>query len=302
METDLKQCPECAEEVKAAALKCRYCDFRFDTTHPVTPAAARRRYPRWTWVATAAFLAVAIGGGVYLGSASSPARASAEAYAKCKTQLTPTITAIRDLNSHLDVGITAAEYAKAVGDTKAVFDRLADEPIAPRCEKVVASLDRAMTWYGNTASEWNACIESDSCTPEPQPSWEAAAGHVGAALRLLDELGPHQSGPSRAQLPSEQDAEAKAEARNLVSQVESCAADYAGDYTNCDSSRLSNTGLAIGPGEGQVETVQTSPTGYTVAATSHSGNTFTITKQPSGVTTRTCTSGAQAGCGAGQAW
>jgi hypothetical protein len=51
-----------------------------------------------------------------------------------------------------------------------------------------------------------------------------------------------------------------------------------------------------------VETVQTSPTGYTVAATSHSGNTFTITKHPSGVTKRTCTSGAQAGCGGGQTW
>src|SRR4051794_12120997 len=44
-----------------------------------------------------------------------------------------------------------------------------------------------------------------------------------------------------------QDAEAKSDARNMVSQVESCAADNSGTYENCEDVR--NTGLPSDRGQ-----------------------------------------------------
>src|SRR6478609_5903420 len=47
-----------------------------------------------------------------------------------------------------------------------------------------------------------------------------------AAIALPAFLGQQKKG---------QDSEAKSNARNLVSQIETCSTDYAGDYTNCSS-------------------------------------------------------------------
>src|SRR4051794_33025543 len=51
-----------------------------------------------------------------------------------------------------------------------------------------------------------------------------------------------------------QDADAKSNARNMVAEVESCAAYHAGEYTDCaTAASLSNTAPTIGSGPGQVE-------------------------------------------------
>jgi hypothetical protein len=97
-----------------------------------------------------------------------------------------------------------------------------------------------------------------------------------------------------------QDAEAKSNTRNMVSQVESCSVDYAGSYTHCANPR--NTGLPIGAGPGQVE-VQAASAGYTVTGHSRSGNTFVIVKDSStGVTKRTCEVHADPGGCLGGTW
>src|SRR3954447_10521841 len=84
-----------------------------------------------------------------------------------------------------------------------------------------------------------------------------------AAIALPAFLGQQQKG---------QDADAKSQARNLVSQIETCATDNAGVYTSCGSATLPATGLDVGNGQGQVETTP-APTaaGYTVVAHSKSG-------------------------------
>jgi len=81
------------------------------------------------------------------------------------------------------------------------------------------------------------------------------------------------------------DSEAKANARNMVSQVESCAVDYSGSYTRC--AELRNTSLPVGAGPGQVE-VKTAEATYTVTAHSQTGNTFQLIKDASGTLRRTC--------------
>jgi len=89
-----------------------------------------------------------------------------------------------------------------------------------------------------------------------------------------------------------QDSSAKSDARNAVSQMESCYTD-ANTYNNCPGTQ---TGLDIGTNPGQVAiTITDSGAGYKVVATSKSNNTFTITKAANGTTTRSC-SGSGGGC------
>jgi type IV pilus assembly protein PilA len=111
-----------------------------------------------------------------------------------------------------------------------------------------------------------------------------------AAIALPAFLGQQKKG---------QDAEAKSLARNAVSQVESCATDNAGVYSNCTTAaQLGNTGLSIGTGQGQVSITATGGgTGYTVTATSKSTNTFSIAKDPTtGVSLRDCATHGNGGC------
>ena len=89
-----------------------------------------------------------------------------------------------------------------------------------------------------------------------------------------------------------QDSSAKSDARNMVSQVESCFATSQG-YGQCTTQAQLEadgpTGLSIGTGAGQVEVVSgTGTTGYVVTAHSRTARSFTITKNGTGIT-RSCT-------------
>src|SRR2546421_6821766 len=90
-----------------------------------------------------------------------------------------------------------------------------------------------------------------------------------AAIALPAFLGQRSKG---------QDSSAKSDARNLVSQVESCYTD-AQDYTSCAStSQLTSTGLPIvnsgALASGKVAVVEAVSNAYTIAAQSKSGNFF----------------------------
>jgi type IV pilus assembly protein PilA len=90
-----------------------------------------------------------------------------------------------------------------------------------------------------------------------------------AAIALPSFLGQQKKG---------QDADAKSNARNMVSQVETCYAETE-DYQDCNSdAELGTTGLPWGSGQGQVNVASTDADSYVVTATSKSGKTFTITK------------------------
>jgi type IV pilus assembly protein PilA len=104
-----------------------------------------------------------------------------------------------------------------------------------------------------------------------------------AAIALPTFLGQQKKG---------QDASAKSDARNLVSQVESCFADSQ-DYTGCKNP--SGTGLSVDAGDalpatkGKVSVAGSSASGYTIVAYSKSGNYFAIKRDgTSGVISHTC--------------
>jgi type IV pilus assembly protein PilA len=113
-----------------------------------------------------------------------------------------------------------------------------------------------------------------------------------AAIALPTFLGQQKKG---------QDASAKADARNAVSQVEACYADSS-DWTVCGASAadlsVANTGMTFQATDptaaGQIGLVTTSA-GYTIKAKSKSGTMFTITKGASGVT-RSCDSPGNGSC------
>ena len=115
-----------------------------------------------------------------------------------------------------------------------------------------------------------------------------------AAIALPAFLGQQEKG---------QDADAKSQARNLVSQVESC---YATEqtYANCmTAGDLGNTGLDIGTGDGQVQVVSADSDQYLITAKSKaSGQSFTIEKKDTGVSERTCDLDGEGGCPSTGVW
>jgi type IV pilus assembly protein PilA len=92
-----------------------------------------------------------------------------------------------------------------------------------------------------------------------------------------------------------QDSAAKSDARNAVSQMESCFTDSQ-TYAGCDTTiekgpTITATGGSVTPN---------AAIGFTVVAKSASGNSFTITKSATGYA-RTCTQTGQGGC-TGTTW
>ena len=109
-----------------------------------------------------------------------------------------------------------------------------------------------------------------------------------AAIALPSFLGQQKKG---------QDASAKSNARNAVSQVESCYADTQ-DYTACTD--LSGSGIPTAGNEA-TSVAAGSTTTYTVTANSKSGNVFKIVKAANGTSTRTCTTAGTGSCKAADA-
>ena len=99
-----------------------------------------------------------------------------------------------------------------------------------------------------------------------------------------------------------QDADAKSNARNAVSQIESCYANEQ-DYTKCDTNGANELGTNTGIDFTKV-TITAAADNYAVEATSTSTNKFKITKAADGTTTRSCvvTASDRGGCQSGDKW
>jgi type IV pilus assembly protein PilA len=100
-----------------------------------------------------------------------------------------------------------------------------------------------------------------------------------------------------------EDAEAKSNARNLVSLVDACNTGKE-DYRQCsDLAGLGHIGIPYGSSPGEASVSASTRDSYTVTAVSKattggSNNTFSITRDTSGVVTRSCT-GSGGGCRSG---
>ena len=102
-----------------------------------------------------------------------------------------------------------------------------------------------------------------------------------------------------------QDASAKSNARNMLSQMETCFTDRQ-TYAQCTTNAtIINTNLPIDnnfpPAAGNVA-AQGTVDSYTIVAQSVSGNFFTITKDTNGTITRDCSTAASGSCSATGTW
>jgi type IV pilus assembly protein PilA len=124
-----------------------------------------------------------------------------------------------------------------------------------------------------------------------------------AAIALPAFLGQRSKG---------QDSNAKSDARNLVSEVESCFTEKE-SYASCTSSgatSLGVTGLPLTTGapaasSGSVSVTASNGDGFTIVAASKSGNDFSINHDTAGAVSRTCSTGgtAKGGCNStGNTW
>ena len=98
-----------------------------------------------------------------------------------------------------------------------------------------------------------------------------------------------------------QDADAKSQARNLVSHVEGF---YATEqtYTGAAGSKdVTGSGIPVGAGKGKATVSSTADT-YTIVAHSNSDGKFTISKDATGVVTRTCDKKGDGACPASGDW
>jgi type IV pilus assembly protein PilA len=99
-----------------------------------------------------------------------------------------------------------------------------------------------------------------------------------------------------------QDADAKTNARNLLTQVEACRTDRR-DPQECDTAtELQERGLLLGTGPGEVEVTDATTETYVIRAHSRSGNEFRISLGADGQATRSCDTAGRYGCRAGSAW
>jgi type IV pilus assembly protein PilA len=109
-----------------------------------------------------------------------------------------------------------------------------------------------------------------------------------AAIALPIFLGQQKKG---------QDASAKSDARNAVSQMESCFQDKGETYVGCD---LTGSGLKTGTGAGQVEVSGQAADAYLVTAHAKSGSDWKIARvAATGQLDYTCTATSN-GCTSGK--
>jgi type IV pilus assembly protein PilA len=104
-----------------------------------------------------------------------------------------------------------------------------------------------------------------------------------------------------------QDAAAKSDVRNMVSQMEACFTED-DKYIGCTATlTAANTNLDIGPGVGQVQIVAEGLTGYTLQAVSKArsggvNHTFTLVHTLGARDAKTCTVDGEGGCPTGGNW
>jgi hypothetical protein len=152
---------------------------------------------------------------------------------------------------------------------------------------------------GNPAAAENAAqVRAENAAAARERDWARSADHPSGAEAVPKQpRAPHARPASQATLNA--DADAKSNARDLVSQIEACWTTKH-TYAGCTNGA---SNLPIGTGPGQVSATAANATSYTITARSAAGQTFVIAKNgATGALSRSCTPAGRGGCPATGAW
>jgi type IV pilus assembly protein PilA len=100
------------------------------------------------------------------------------------------------------------------------------------------------------------------------------------------------------------DAQARTNVRTLQTAMEACATDNGGSYSNCGITALRAVESSI-PQTGSSVSSTPAANSWTVTATSTTGNTFTVSRDSTGLVTRSCsvpTGSDRGACKPGDTW
>ena len=128
---------------------------------------------------------------------------------------------------------------------------------------------------------------------------------IGGGLVLAPGCGDEGKGDDKGddeQVVRAQDAQAMADARNLVSTVEACYIEQQ-TYEPCGTAEaLGDSGLALGSGPGQVELATADAMSFEAVGHSQSGTAFKVAKNADGGVTRSCDPPGKGRCSADGSW
>jgi hypothetical protein len=122
------------------------------------------------------------------GSGSPPAAsaASLEIYNQCNHQIGKWMTALKALNSRLDIGLTESDYTKELGNISVVYHEIDFSSLSPQCLVPGVKAEKAFNDYIDASNAWSKCFASLTCTnakvrPKLQSFWAAATRQLDKA-------------------------------------------------------------------------------------------------------------------------
>lgn len=111
-----------------------------------------------------------------------------KAIQECTNEIGAFVESLQDLDARLDVGLTQADYADAVGDAAVARAKVNTAVLSTECRSAFAAADAALTTYTKINSEWNECIVDLYCDPDIDVDfspWTEAGENVDAAVASM---------------------------------------------------------------------------------------------------------------------
>src|ERR1700736_4880128 len=92
---------------------------------------------------------------ILVGCGGSNAAGPQAASRPCQSATASTFSALRDLNSRLDVGLNQGDYATQVGNVNVVLNQLPSRQLPSACQPVLAELSQAVDAYKSANDAWS---------------------------------------------------------------------------------------------------------------------------------------------------
>jgi hypothetical protein len=127
------------------------------------------------------------------GSPPAASTASPEIYDQCNHQIGKWMTALKALNSRLDIGLTESDYTRELGNISVIYHEIDFNSLSPQCLVPGVNAEKAFNDYIDASNAWSKCFASLTCTnakvrPKLQSFWAAATRQLDKANTELQKL------------------------------------------------------------------------------------------------------------------